>query len=207
MAQVKLNLKDLTVPEKIQMGRQVITAMTGNSNFVTPNPTLAALTAVTDQLETVFNAAQLKKLQWATAVDVQNASDKLWETAFTQEASYVQSASGGDATKILSSAMGVRDAAHPSDLPAQPQDPAVTEGDNDGELDFHWDGVKGKTAYVVQILAGENPSGAWGSDKTVTKSKIEITGLVSGTRYWLRVCAVNAAGQGPWSNPVSKIAP
>jgi hypothetical protein len=30
-----------------------------------------------------------------------------------------------------------------------------------------------------------------------------MTGLESGVKYWFRVSASNAHGQGPWSQPVS----
>ena len=39
-----------------------------------------------------------------------------------------------------------------------------------------------------------------------TKSKGPVTGLTSGTKYWFRVAAVGAAGQGAWSNPASRTA-
>jgi len=42
MAKPKLNLSKLTVPGKISLLQKVITGMTGNANFPTPNPTLAA---------------------------------------------------------------------------------------------------------------------------------------------------------------------
>jgi hypothetical protein len=31
--------------------------------------------------------------------------------------------------------------------------------------------------------------------------------MASGMRYWFRVAAVGAAGEGPFSDPISKIAP
>ena len=35
-----------------------------------------------------------------------------------------------------------------------------------------------------------------------TKAKAYVDGLTSGTRYWFRVAAVSAAGQGAWSEAV-----
>jgi hypothetical protein len=42
MAKVKLGLKNLTPDQKIDLANTIKTAMTGNANFTTPNPTLAA---------------------------------------------------------------------------------------------------------------------------------------------------------------------
>jgi len=47
----------------------------------------------------------------------------------------------------------------------------------------------------------------WTRHKDVTKSKTINLGLVSGSRVWMRVRAVNAAGEGPWSDPATKIVP
>ena len=40
-----------------------------------------------------------------------------------------------------------------------------------------------------------------------TQSKMSVRGLTSGQRYFFRMSAVGAAGQGPWSEAVSKMAP
>ncbi len=45
MAQVKLELSTLTNEEVIALAETIITSMTGNANFATPNPTLVDLTA------------------------------------------------------------------------------------------------------------------------------------------------------------------
>jgi hypothetical protein len=42
MAKVKLGLRDLSPDEKVDLANTIKTAMTGNANFTTPNPTLAA---------------------------------------------------------------------------------------------------------------------------------------------------------------------
>lgn len=39
-----------------------------------------------------------------------------------------------------------------------------------------------------------------------TKAKAFVDGLTSGTRYWFRVAAVSAAGQGEWSDAVGGVA-
>ena len=44
MLRVRLNLKNLTVTEKIAKGRQIVTAMTNNASFPTPNPPLTEVT-------------------------------------------------------------------------------------------------------------------------------------------------------------------
>jgi hypothetical protein len=47
----------------------------------------------------------------------------------------------------------------------------------------------------------------WRHAGVSTKSKFTIEGLRSGKRYWIRVAAINTAGQSGWSDPATKIAP
>jgi hypothetical protein len=42
MAKVKLGLRNLTPDEKVELANTIKTAMTGNANFTTPNPTLTS---------------------------------------------------------------------------------------------------------------------------------------------------------------------
>jgi hypothetical protein len=59
-----------------------------------------------------------------------------------------------------------------------------------------------------KVLGGDpmTPT-SWTRQKDVTKSKSVILNLVSGTRIWVRVRAVNPAGESAWSAPATKIMP
>ena len=67
--------------------------------------------------------------------------------------------------------------------------------------------VRGLQTYVIELT--EDPTGltGWRNVGITKKSNHTITGLVSGRRYWVRVAAVGAAGQGPWSEVATKVAP
>jgi hypothetical protein len=58
-------------------------------------------------------------------------------------------------------------------------------------------GNEGVVLTAVAGLAREKTRGAAG---IVTKVSFTLTGLDSGKRYRVRVCAVGASGQGPWSD-------
>ena len=84
----------------------------------------------------------------------------------------------------------------------------ATQGDNPGILDTQWNPIKrGASSYTIQISTDPAGLTGWTIYGTSQKSKTELTGLVSGTRYWIRVCANGAAGPGPWSDPTTKTAP
>ena len=57
MTRVKLQLQDISVPEKIRKARQVLAQLMGNPNFHTVAALSAELTAATSTLESGYDAA------------------------------------------------------------------------------------------------------------------------------------------------------
>lgn len=207
MAKVKLDLRGIAIPQKIQFGRQVVTAMTGNANYTTPNPALAVLTTAINELEASFNDRQAKAQAAQQATTVQGIKEAALDGLLTQEAAYVETTSAGDTAKIQSAGMDVRAAGAPvGELPA-PAGFVATAGDADGEIDLDWDNVRGAKSYQVQYSPDPITATSWVNADPVTRSKTTVKNLTSGSKYWFRARAVGAAGPGPWSDPATKIAP
>lgn len=57
MAKVKLGLRGLTVVQKVEYARQIVSKMTGNAVFPTPVPSLAAVNTAALAAETAYNDA------------------------------------------------------------------------------------------------------------------------------------------------------
>lgn len=208
MPRVKLNWKDLSIPEKLARAKQFINALTGNPNFPAPQPTLAQLSAAADALEAAAADAQAARAEAKTATSRQEQKEDTLDLLVTQLAAHVESVSGDDETKILSAGMDVRATGSPgSDTPSLPKGVALSEGDHAGELDAGWDSVTGARSYVVQMSVDPPTPTSWQPGPVVTRSHATLSGLTSGTRYWVRVAAVNANGQSGWSDPATKIAP
>ena len=207
MAQVKLNVQSYTIPEKVQKMRQIVTAMTGNANFTTPDPALTAIADGADALETAYNTAQAAREAAKQKTDLQDTANVAANALLTAEGNYVQSKSGGNGPKIQSAGMDIRaDAAPVGDLPA-PANVSASEGDHDGEIDLHWNRVKGAKSYVVQYTTTPTNNASWVNGPVATKSKATVTGLNSATKYFLRVAGIGAAGQGAFSELASQVAP
>ena len=207
MAKVKLNLNNLPDAEVIQQCNNIKTAMTGNANFTTPTPTLTAfgtlITTATTKLTSADNAQTAAKQ--ATA-DKDTAIAALLASA-SQLSTYVDLIANGDQSKVLSAGMQVRSAATPTTAPNRVMNLAITSGDSAGELDLQWDTIPGAKTYEIQTSPDPMTATSWTSQPSVTKSKAVILGLTSGARVWMRVRAVNSAGQGAWSDPATKIVP
>ena len=207
MPKVKLNFKDLSIPEKIARARQIIAAMTGNPNFPSPQPPLAQVTASIDQLETAHTAAQAARQEAKARTTVVNDKEAEFDRAFSALAAHVESVSGGDEGKIQSAAMDVRAPGAPGGLPDTPEALNATQGDMDGEIDLSWDKVEGVRSYVIEKSADPPTATSWAHAAVSTRSQVTVDGLTSGTKYWFRVAAVKPRGQSGWSNPAAKIAP
>jgi len=207
MAKTKLNLARLSPEQTLQLANDIKIAMSNNANFATPIPTLETLNAMIAGLQSKiseWNAAQ-STAQMKTS-ERNGALDTL-RAGLTQLASYVEAASAGDEVKIQSAGMSVRGAAVAAGIPDQVTNLAVTAGDGEGELDAVWDGVFGARSYEIQISPDPVTPTSWTNRPSVTKSRVTLNGLPSGTRIWVRVRAIAAAGHGTWSEPAVKMVP
>lgn len=207
MAKVKLNLRGLSALEIIALGRKVVKALTGNPDFPNPQPPLATLSAGIDDLETAVGDLDKSKQETATKVSIKDDKQAAAVALLRQSAAFVEAVGGDKESLILSAGMEVRSAASPSQAPAAPGDLSTTEGDHEGEVDLHWNKIKGAKSYEIQRSPDPPTSTSWQHAAVSAKSSATISGLTSGTRYWFRVAAITSAGQSGWSDPATKIAP
>lgn len=207
MGKVKLGLKGMSIAVKAELGTRIVAAMTGNPNFTTPNPSLADITAAKAAMLAAYNSALTLRQQAQAATDLQVDKEKNYERLLTLEALYVENASGGDEAKIQSAGMSIRAVAAPvGELPA-PMGLYATSGDEDGEIVLNWEPVRGAKSYAVQMTTDPNVPDSWAHKLNVTESFTDVKGLTSGGKFWFRVAAVGAAGQGAFSDPAAKYAP
>jgi hypothetical protein len=206
MSKVRVGIKTMTALEKIAFARRIVAEMTNNPNFPAPSPDLAVMSAAASALESAY-AAALSARQTAKALtSAQKTKEAALERAISQEANYVDSASGGDKEVIESSGFGVRSDSAPVGLPDKPQDLGVRDAEMPGTVALRWKPVHGARSYVIEFAAATGSPTAWLQLAITSKAKLVSNGLISGTRYWFRVAAVGSAGHGPWSDPAQRIA-
>jgi hypothetical protein len=111
-------------------------------------------------------------------------------------------------------------------------DARASVGGNPGEINLTWGSVAGAKSYVVEMqmpvstlnepdpipepieddgtavmTVSETATHQWIRIDTVTKRRVTVKGLNTGTVYSFRMAAINAAGQGSYSQAVSSVAP
>ena len=204
---VKLGLKLLTVTQLIALARLIVTKMTGNSNFATPDPPLLSLTAAADKLEVSKAAVDSAKSAYTLAVSQQEQDEADLQDLLTKEGKYVDIKADGDKVKIESAGMQVADEATPVGEMPKVTDLSLTHGDSPGEVDAHWHPVAKRKNYTVQTTADPIGSAAWATRGNPTKSSVTIDALTSGQKVWVRVCANGTDGAGAFSDPIMIVVP
>lgn len=206
-AKAKLELQKKTIPEKIQFAGEIVTNMKDNANFPDPTPDIQHISKVSDELK-IANSEALAARQIAESkTQIQLQKEEAFDSALTKLAHYVEDTSDGDAAKIKSAGMEAYipgGAAPVGELPA-PENFSASAGDKAGEIDLSWDYVKGAKSYIMQKQLDPHDDTQWEHAAIATKSKAIIENLERGKQYWFRVAAVGTAGQGPWSDPATKI--
>jgi hypothetical protein len=208
MPRIKLNFVQLTITDKLAKARQIVSSLTGNASFTAPTPALATVTAAIVALETAHSEAQAARQAAKTKTSAQNEKESALDKIMSQVAAYVESVAGDNEELVRSAGMDTR--ATPSsntDRPATPAALSATSGDHEGEVDLSWEPVTGARSYVIEKSSDPPSATSWSHAGVSTKSRANVSGLTSGTKYWFRVAAVGTNGQSGWSDPATRIAP
>ena len=208
MAKVKLNLQNLTPDETVALANLIKTAMTGNANFTTPNPSLATIGTGITTAQTKIATYNTAVAAQATALGDRDNAILSLRGLLTQEAAYVENITNGDRVKIESAGMSVRADASPIGPMPQVLNLVVTADDNDGALDAAWDPVRGAGSYEVQVSVDPVSPTSWAFKEVSNKSTVVLNNFTSGAKMWARVRAIGADNnKGPWSDPAVKTVP
>lgn len=227
MARVKLGFSRFAIAVKIFKARTIVLNMTGNPNFtnIPPEIDLPVIKTATDLLEERAQAADKGGTDKTLAMYIAEAE---LSQLMAKLQDYVQVASNGDPIIIESSGMVVRRERIRAVLLLAIEGPKANVGPNPGEINVSWDGMQGAQGYVVEMklpegtipvpnLVSDGPDGVvlttdpktidWVRIDTVTKRRLTVAALTTGTVYSFRIAAINSAGQGAYSQTVSSVAP
>jgi len=207
MARIKLNLKHLTVPEKVAKGRQIVTAMTNNASFANPTPALTDVTARLDQLDKAFGSVQAARSEVSTRVVTQENAEIDLDQILTQLAGYVEAVAGRDDTVIKSAGMETKASRSTPAIAGEPQAVAALVGSHEGVILLSWKPVANAKSYTIESSTDPATPASWIHVGIATSASKAINNLTSGKRYWFRVAAISAGGQSGWSEHATKVAP
>lgn len=199
-AKGKVSFVRLSIPEKINFDRHVITCMTGNPHFTDPPIAMTALTTAVNTLET-NSVAALSGSHEARALV--RESGAIVDDLFRQTLDYVNRIANGSESIILSAGFELP-------RPRRPRLMAifyVIVGIRPGEAILGCKKIPGAISYVWQYCGTGMPTkeSDWVFAGSGGKCKYVITGLTPMVRYWFRVCAVTREGMQPWLDSINDI--
>ncbi|MFN8284030.1 MAG: fibronectin type III domain-containing protein [Chitinophagales bacterium] len=202
-----LNLSRKSVTEVVTKGGSIILKMTGNATFPTPMPELNSIQLQIDVVNSkLAEQKEAFKTYQQKTVELENEKDNLIGL-LELLGNYVNKNADGDVAKILSAGYDVKKASTPAGLLPSPLNVLAKEGANSGDIVVSWKSMKGAKSYLVDMTYDVSDEEQWTFQAAVVKAKCFISGIDSGTRVWVRVSAVNSAGQGAYSDPATKVAP
>ncbi len=196
---IRLGIDNKNILDFILYVNTIITKMTGNPDFPAPSPTMIELHNKMQELVTAQENAVKGSVE---ATLIRDQKYTVVKKMVTILGAYVEWQSQGDPLKIMSAGFEIRKNPEPAGDVGKPQNLKVVPGALEGTVDLSFDKLKGSRLNFVDIC--ENISlGIWTPNATSTKTKVRISGLESGKKYWFRVKGAGINGDGPYSDPAT----
>ena len=197
--------------------------MTGNVNFPSPDVSLATITALVNDFEIKHLAAQGGGVAQTQA---QDEAELVLDNNMRILANYVTRIADGDTVKITSAGFAPsKTELSPENPPAKTENLQLTQSLEAGTIHIQCDKVENAKGYITIVTDNPSPSVSVNEDMVVllvppanpsqyiyitqasTSRKSIISGLKSGSRYYVKKYAFNARGKGADSATVSIFAP
>lgn len=192
----------MSVLEKIEKARYIVSVMTNNVHFPSPLPDLPSVTASIDALEQAHANAQYRS---PAETAIMHDKEETLEVMLNQLAAYVEFIAKGDDAIILSAGMEVR-----QQKGKKPQDFSVSNGKKEGEV-ILTTATTPRASYAWEVSTDPFPDessqlvNSWKPAKISTVAKVTISNLKPGIKHWFRVAPIVREEQAEWSDPISII--
>ena len=149
--------------------------------------------------------AEVERLKFAlkAALSRRNETLRLARNSASSSAGLLAILANGDAAAMLAAGLGVVRDKQPVGQPAAPANLRVLPTDFEGRVPLRWQRSVRRCVFFVEATTDAAARTGWKQVKSATKQSCVVAGLAGGKKHWFRVCAVNAHGTSPWSQPVS----
>ena len=212
MNKVRRNWASQSNADLIASAKIIVENNAANADIPAPNAPYTAVTisypAFVAQNDRVLDL----ETQLKAARDARDAGKETLVGDLCTYASHGEAATSADLAKLHAAGFEIAGAQgfKPAAQAAQALNLVLTIGDNDGELDAHWDAVPNARLYQLQTSANPTDATLW-KDYGVpqSRSSIVLSGLQSGVKIWVRVRSLGAGEHpaGPWSDPAVRSVP
>lgn len=209
MPKAKSGTTRLTLSEKVSVGRDRVTALTGNTNV---NVEPSKLTAYTNSVSALSNAqAEVGNAQIILNEKYVNQynAEKEYDKQTLKMVSEINSLTDDEA-KIATTGFPVSETGAPesTSVTSAPVMVSASMGKRSGEIIIQWKAVRLSQGYNVEYNADPMfPVATTKSNPVGRITKTNLNGLTSGSNIWVRVQAIKGNDKGPWSDPSLTMVP
>ncbi len=184
----------------------VLQAMTNNTAFTTPLPSLADVDTAWRDFQEKLSIARRRGSPYDTAA--KNASKLQLAEMLRQLAFYVNRIANGDLQILLSSGFMLNNHPKAVDVPNAVTNVTLREGRQSGQMRMDFE--KQSQVLLYEYRYGLKPEGTeepqWSAIFMTTSTRNNLLApLEPFLRYYVQVRSVNGLGKSPWSEPVSYI--
>jgi hypothetical protein len=200
MAKVLITFKEYSNDELDNKTRDIITSMTANANFATPNPTLSTVqTALTEFQDAVAQASK----GGVDKTALRRQKRKTLEDTLRGLAVYVNSTTDNEVILISSGFDLMKVPAKIGQL-EKPDGFKVENGVQPGSIKVLCNAVPGAGSYLAEYtLMPATDNSKWDREVSTART-ITITGLQRGKEYAFRIAGVGAHTDRVFSDVISK---
>ncbi len=175
----------------------ILAAMTGNPNYPTPTPTLAAVTTGVNEYAAALSAAAAGGRELTA---IKNAKRAILAALLRELASYVAVACKGSMPTLLSSGFPTqKPMPTPTGVLPAPTTPVLSLGARTGELNADTTPQVNSYIYNWRIALASKPDDYIQRTQTTAASKV-FGGLTPGQIYTVEVNVMGSAGPSDWSD-------
>ena len=190
------------------LAQPVLTAMDGNVNFTDPTPEMAELEAHMEDFSEKLAISNRRGSPYDTAI--KNESREELEKVLAALAFYVNSKANGTLSILLSSGFKISQTQKRAAVPSKIQGVMLVHGRQTGQMVLRFNGQPNVRFYVYRYTQDKNEEGElhWDDQEFTTSSSRNniIAPVRPGVTYYVSVRAINTAGTGDWSDPISWMA-
>ena len=186
-----LNFARFTTATLIMFCRHVITSLTGNANFTTLNPTVAAATTATDALEAADDAAMGGD---RTSIAIRKETKASTVDLFRQLATSVQNQANYNRAILISSGFGVTKVPAPVGPILPPAAPKLIRGQHAGWIKAMIPKMRGVSSVMWRIALASEPT-VYLETPISPGGLYTFKGLVAGEVYLVQANVIGATGE------------
>ena len=198
-SKIKFNSPRLSDSNLESLALAVAAAMTGNTHFPEPQPSLAALN---DSIKVYSDALALAQTRDKVKVAIKKDLKEVLLTDLRRMISYCSMVAAGDRAKLVSSGFPVNAETGSFKMLPAPENLTVKTGINSGEAIVSINRIANARAYLLYY----KPTAGNGDWMHVTNSlpRFTLTGLETLSTYQFKMGAIGIKGQITYTETITK---